>query len=145
MMSEPQITVAQFREAAQDRFKFLQGFGFRRSPESEVMSPTGATVVFLGKHVGLVFAFDVRDQRVDTQVAMVQNGKLRRNWEGGFSSDLFTFLVRHAGYRGSHDRSVGSTHRAAGDGDLNQMLDMWVDLLRKNGQKLLEDSPESLT
>jgi hypothetical protein len=45
-----------FRTLAKDRFQFLESTGFHRDSSLESSSPTGATVVYLGKHVAFVFS-----------------------------------------------------------------------------------------
>jgi hypothetical protein len=143
-MSNSQITVEEFRILALERFRFLEDFGFRRAPSLEEASPTGGTVVYLGKHVGFIFSLDVRDQCVDAQVVKVLDGQMKRRWEGGYSSGLFMHLVRHTGYRGGMPRSSGDTPSQAGRSALRQMIDGWAELLKHAGQTLLNDRPDSL-
>ncbi len=138
-MSNSQITVEQFRTLALDRFSFLEGKGFHRVPSLEETTPTSGTVVYLGNNVGFIFSLDVRDQCVDGQVVRVRDGQIKRNWEGGYSSDIFTHLVNHAGYRG---RPRGSSE--AGKSSLEQMTDGLVELLKQAGQSLLSDRADSL-
>ncbi len=139
-MSNPKFTVEQFRDLALDRFSFLETTGFHRRPDLEENSPTSGTVIYLGKHVGFIFSLDVRDQCVDAQIMKVRDRQMKRNWEGGYSSDLFTHLVRYAGYRG---RPAGSTE-AAGKAAVERMVEGWAELLKQFGQPLLSDRPDSL-
>lgn len=138
-MSNSEITVEQFRTLALDRFNFLEGKGFHRVPNLEETTPTSGTVVYLGNNVGFIFSLDVRDQCVDAQVVKVRDGQMKRNWQGGYSSGLFTHLVRHAGYRG---RSAGA--RTAEKAALKGMVDAWAELLKQAGESLLSDRPDSV-
>jgi hypothetical protein len=140
-VSNSQITVEQFRTLALDRFGFLEANGFHRIPTLEETTPTGGTIVFLGKNVGFIFSLDVRDQCIDGQVVKVRDGQMKRNWEGGYSSDIFTHLVKHAGYRGKRARTSDSR---GGESVLQVMIDGWVELLKQAGQPLLSDQLDSL-
>jgi len=140
-MSTSQITVEQFRTTALDRLGFLEAQGFHRVASLEETTPTSGTVVYLGKNIGFIFSLDVRDQCVDGQVVKVRDGQMKRNWEGGYSSDIFTHLVKHAKYRG---KPTGSGERKAGESVLHRMIDGWADLLKQAGQSLLSDKPGSL-
>src|SRR4030095_9308639 len=114
--------------------------GFHRQQNLEETLPTNGTVVYLGRNVGFIFSLDVRDQCVDAQVVKVTDGQIKRNWEGGYSSDLFMHLVRHAGYRGTRSRG----QREPGESSLRPMLDRWAELLRQAVQSLLSDRPDAL-
>src|SRR5262245_15137956 len=138
-MSNSEFTVEQFRAVALDRFSFMEGKGFHRTPSLEETTPTSGTVVYLGSNVGFIFSLDVRDECVDGQVVKVRDGQMKRNWEGGYSSDIFTHLVRHAGYRGS-PRGPGEP----GKSRLEHMIDGWAELLKQAGQTLLSDRADSL-
>jgi hypothetical protein len=143
-MSNLQFTVEQFRTSALEKLAFLEGNGFNHVPSLEQTSPTSGTIVYLGKHVGFVFSLDVRDQCVDAQVVKVKDGQMKRNWEGGYSSDIFSHLVKYAGYRGSAGGSRKSPNNDAGQAAIQRMIDGWAELLKKSGQSLLSDKPESL-
>lgn len=138
-MSASQFTVERFRVLVLDTFSFLEAKGFHRVPGLEETSSTSGTVVYLGKHVGFVFSLDVRDQCVDAQVVKVRDGQMKRNWEGGYSSDVFTHLVRYAGYRG-RPAGASTAEKAA----LKGMVDGWAELLKQAGESLLSDRPDSL-
>lgn len=143
-MSDSRFTAEQFRLLAMDKFGFLEGAGFSRAPSEEATSPTSASVVYLGRHVGFVFSLDVRDQCVDAQVVKVRDGQIKRNWEGGYSADLFSHLVKYAGYRGRASGSKGQARTAAQQATLEQLIDAWAQLLVEAGQSLLSDQPQSL-
>lgn len=143
-MNDSQITVKQFRALAAERFGFLESYGFHRMPSLEETSPTGGTVVYLGKHVGFSFSLDVRDQCVDAQVVKVQDGQMKRNWEGGYSSGIFTHLAKHTGYRGGIPHSANSNMKKDRESALQRMIDGWAELLIHAGQTLLSDKPNSL-
>lgn len=140
-MSASQITVEQFRILALARFGFLEAKGFLRVQSLEESTPTSGTVVYLGKNVGFILSLDVRDQCVDVQVVKVQDGQMKRNLEGGYSSDVFTHLVNHEGYRG---KSISSGERKSGESVLQRMIDGCADLLKQAGQSLLSDRSDSL-
>jgi hypothetical protein len=143
-MSNLQFTVEQFRTSALEKLTFLEGNGFNRVSSLEQTSPTSGTIVYLGKHVGFVFSLDVRDQCVDAQVVKVKDGQMKRNWEGGYSSDIFSHLVKYAGYRGSPGGSRKLPQNDASQADLQRMIDGWAELLKEAGQSLLSDKLESL-
>ncbi len=138
-MGASNFTVEQFRILALDKFSFLEANGFHRESALEETSSTSGSVVYLGKYLGFVFSLDVRDQCVDAQVVKVCDGQMVRNWEGGYSSGVFTHLVKHVGYRG-RPAGVSPSEKSGLDG----MIDVWVELLRKAGESLLSDRPESL-
>ena len=140
-MSNSAFTVEQFRRLASASFSFLEEKGFSRMPNLEEALPTGGTLAYLGKHVGFIFSLDLRDECVDAQVVRVWDGRMKRNWEGGYSADLFTHLVGNAGYRGRPARST--TDQTSHD-RLQRMIDEWAQLLKDAGESLLSDKPESL-
>jgi hypothetical protein len=143
-MTNSQFTVEQFRKASLEKLSFLERKGFHRVPGAEQTSPTGGTVVYLGKHVGFIFSLDVRDQCVDGQVVKVQDGQMKRNLEGGYSSDIFNHLVKYAGYRGKSAGSSRAAKNETNEGALERMMTGWVELLQGAGQLLLTDKSESL-
>ncbi|HJW94091.1 MAG TPA: hypothetical protein VJ901_10775 [Thermoanaerobaculia bacterium] len=140
-MNNAKFNSGSFRSLASAKFRFLEDKGFRREPKLETTSPTAATVVYLGRHVGFIFSLDLRDICVDAQVVKVENHRIMRNWEGGYSSELFMHLVTHAGLRGLR-KAPGV--RANDAHALEQMIDRWAQLLLDAGQTLLLDRPESL-
>lgn len=138
------ITVEQFQKIAPLRLNILEEKGFKRAVSVEHTTPTTSTIVYMGEHVGFVFSFDVRDQCVDAEVVKILNGEILRNWDGGYSSDIFTHLVRHEGYRGS---PLGKAIPEVGIGDensLEKMINGWAGLLRCAGQKLFDDKSNTL-
>ena len=150
-MNSQAFTIDEFRKLASDRFRFLEARGFRREPTLEATTPTGCTVVYLGEHVGFIFSLDLRDRAVDGQVVRVRAGQIKRNWEGGYSSNIFGHLVRHSGYRGAVGAGGRRTRRGRTGRDgqddpasLERQLDGWVNLLQGAGQGLLSDLPDSL-
>jgi hypothetical protein len=142
-MSNSNFTVEQFRTLAAKRFSFLEDKGFHRTPKLEETASTGGTVVYLGKNVGFVFSLDVRDQCVDGQVVKVHKGRMKHNWEGGYSSNLFSHLVKYSGYRGGLARSKKPSACETGDVVLQRMIDTWGQLLEEAGGSLLSDDPQS--
>lgn len=139
-MSDP--TVERFRALVAGRFRFLEGQGFRRSVEDEDVSPAGASVVYLGRHVGFLISYDSRDAVVDVRVARVTGGRLPGVGGGGYSRNLLTHLVEHAGYRGGTARKPPA--EAGTGGDLARMVEWWAALLHAEGAALLADEPGSL-
>jgi len=134
----------EFTELVEKHFAFLHGYGFRRSPSYESTSPTGCSVVYMGKNVAILLSLDIRDNHVDAQVAKVSGGVLKRNWEGGYSSGLLGHLVKYAGYRGRPSASVGHGESLGGKSSIEQMIRTWADLLALAGGRILEDLPHSL-
>ncbi len=135
--------VAHFRALVDERFRFLDGCGIRRSPGEEHDSPSGASVVYAGKHVGFVISYDVRDAQVDVRVARVRDGRLAGIGEAGHPRDLLGHLVEHAGYRGGGSRGKAATAEDEW-GPLERMVGWWADLLRVHGAALLADTPDAL-
>jgi hypothetical protein len=138
------ITIERFREIAPQRLKILEGNGFTRKTSLEDVTPTTSTIVYLGQHVGFVFSFDVRDQCVDAEVVKVKNGQMLRNWDGGYSADIFAHLVRHEGYRGNPAAKANHNSETSNGKSLEKMIDAWIGLLNRAGQTLFEDEPSSL-
>lgn len=140
-MIESKYTVEQFRSVALNTFGFLESMTFHHMPNLEETTSTNGTLIYLGKHVGFIFSLDVRDQCVDAQVVKVKNGEIKRNWNGGYSCNIFTHLVKYAGYRGkSASLHIGGLDKST----LQRMIDDWAQLLKQAGQILLNDVPESL-
>jgi len=131
--------VKHFRETAALALGFLEDLGFQRDVSAEVTAPTGASVVYLGKHVGFILGLDIRDRCVDAHVVKVVNGKVVRSLDGGFSSGLYTYLVKHAGYRGGV-RPNGS----CSSDYIERMIQGWADVLKGPGKVLLADSSTTL-
>jgi hypothetical protein len=131
-----------FRASADQRLTpYLATHGFRREPSLEEKGDlTFATVVYVGKHVGFIFAYDVRDDAVTDSVVRVENGAIKDDAsQGGYSAGLFTHLVKHAGYRG-HVRKPSPP----GTSPMERELSNWIDILTAAGQTLLADRPDSL-
>lgn len=114
-------------------------------PNLEETSPSTGTIVFMGKHVGFIFSLDLRDECVDGQVVKVCDGKMKRNWEGGYSSNLFSHFVKYNGYREKPDELIKPIPGESGDVALLRMIDAWVGLLIVAGESLLSDNPQSLS
>lgn len=125
-------------------FGWLEGLGFRRRPELDEDSSTAASAVYMGTHLALVVTLDRRNGAVDVQVVKADNGRLRWQFEGGYSTDVLSHLVRHAGYRGglpAADQKASGEERRS---DLAPELGRWARLLRERGQALLADTVDSL-
>jgi len=102
------------------------------------------TVVYLGKYVGFIISFDVRDQVVDAEVARAENGHIKRGWDGGYASSIFMHLVNYEGYRGGFTRSHDESIHKRPEDVVRGMVDAVVDMLVRAGKNLLEDRPDSL-
>ena len=138
-MSKP-ITADEFRTLAIQKLAFLQEHGFIRNESEEELRSTFCTVVYMGQNVAFVISLDIRDQCIDAEVVEVLNGKLCREWDGGYSSDLFDHFVRHEGYRGSPTVNAHGND----EDELERMFDGLVSLLANAGQNLLSDDSDSL-
>lgn len=138
---DERISPEEFRELAPGKFRWLPDRGFSRVADLEETTSTMATLVYRGQNVAFEFSFDVRDQCVDAEVIRVESGKLRRNWDGGYSSDIWDHLVRKEGYRRS---PRGTFDRTSGGSRLDNAIDSYRSLLETVGATLLSDSPESL-
>jgi hypothetical protein len=135
--------IEQFRAAVEERFRFLEAHGFRRSRADEHDSPVGASVAYAGKHIGFLVSCDLRDGLVDVRVVRVRNRRLIETGEGGYSRNLLSHLVEHAGYRGGLDRAGRGRARTA-SGPWERMVDSWAELLRDEGGTLLADEAQAI-
>jgi hypothetical protein len=142
-MSE-NISIEEFRTLSPEWLKVLEGIGFYRSPELEETSPTMATLVYCGKHVAFAFSLDVRDQCVDAEVVRMRNGKMFRNWDGGYSSNIFAHLVKHEKYRGGPKGANWNAASNVAKSPLEQAIKGWLNLLETSGERLLHDRADSL-
>lgn len=135
------MTVEEFRAVASEVFGFLEARGFRRARDLEQTTPTTGSVIYLGRNVGFVFSLDVRDQCVDGQVVRVVDGQLRRRWEGGYSCNVFTHLVKHEHYRGGR---TGRGRDEDTESSIVRMVVGWAEMLREAGESLLSDRSDAL-
>lgn len=117
-------------------FAFMTAFGFHRARELEASTSTGASVVLLGRHVAVEISLDLRDSKVDVQVAAARAGVITRNHDGGYSSDLFMHLVNREHYRGGMEFES--------NGSIDDQVRYWAELLSSVGQRILADEPSSL-
>ena len=99
------------------------------------------TLVYRGKNVAFEFSLDVRDQCVDAEVIKVENDSLRRNWDGGYSKDIYAHLVAVESYRGS---PTGTVNTSASESKIDKAIAGWKSLLETAGSSLLKDLPDSL-
>ncbi len=135
------MTVEEFRELAAVKLGWLIDRGFDRVKNFEQVTPTTGTLVYCGKHVAFEFSLDARDQCVDAEVIKVENGSLCRNWDGGYSKDIFAHLVAVEGYRGS---PTGTIKTPVSSSKISQAIAEWSSLLENAGSNLLADRPDSL-
>ena len=142
-MTAPHISPEVFASLAPTTLNQLEAYGFRRATDQEEITSTFATIVFIGEHVGFVFSFDVRDQCVDAQVVLVEDGKIRERYQGGYSSSLFTYLQRHTGYRGGVKHGAAPAAGAQTlQSEVHRLVQSQLDLLLQYGQALLSDPPD---
>jgi hypothetical protein len=99
-MSNELISSEEFRREVQECATALASHGFQRAPGFDSETPTAASVVYVGRNVAFTFTLDIRDQAIDIVVTRCRYGKLVANWDGGYSSSLFTHLLNHCGFRG---------------------------------------------
>jgi len=139
-----QITIENFLLLSPKWLKPLESIGFNRRRDLEKISPTMATLVYLGEYVAFVFSLDIRDQCIDAEVVMVKNKKMIPHWDGGYSSNIFTHLIKHERYRGGPKGvNWSSVYNVSMDG-LEQSVKGWLNLLETAGDKLLQDNINSL-
>lgn len=143
-MSDAQFTIDKFRKFGLESFGFLESKGFRRMQHLEATSPTSGTLVYMGKHVGFVFSLDLRDKCVDAEVVKVLAGQLRPNSPDGYSSNIFSHLVKYQHYRGKSAQSRAAISDDSGSTTLQEMINGWADLLKLSGVSLLDDNERSL-
>lgn len=139
-----QISIENFLLFSPEWLKPLEKKGFSRMPEMEENTPTMATVVYSGEYVAFVFSLDIRDQCIDAEVVKVRNKKMLRNLDGGYSSDIFTHLVRYEGYRGGPRGVNWSPSSNISENPLELSIKGWLNLLETAGDKLLQDNIDSL-
>ena len=141
-MADVRYTSAQFRSLAVEALgTFFEDRGFQRASTLEQETSLLGSIVYRGEHVGFVFSFDVRDQVVSAQVVRVIDGRLTRNWEGGYSANVFGHLVKHTGYRGGPSASAKGKEYS---NMIERQMAGWVALLTEAGQSLLDDRYDSL-
>lgn len=127
------LTPRQFQSLVIARFRFLEDRGFRRAPAEDVASSVGTSVVYVGRHLGFRVGLDVRDQAVDVRVVKVADGEVKDFGRGGYSRDLYAWLIKHAGYRGGAG--------PAGEG-IEGSIEGLAQLLERHGESLLADAPD---
>ena len=131
------MSIEKFLELAPKKLLWLERKGFRRAEELEESSPTSATLIYKGENLAFEFSIDIRDQCIDAEVIKVEGGKLSRNCDGGYSSDIYNHLVEHEGYRGS---PTGNLTKRPELSKVEQDIDGWIFLIRGAGSKLLSDN-----
>jgi hypothetical protein len=141
-MSDEPTSSDQFRHEVEEAGGVLTSHGFKRAMQFESESPTTACVVYLGRHVAFTFTFDVRDQAVDVLVTRHRGGKLLDNWDGGYSSSLFTHLLNHCGFRGRPKPPASLPESAS---KTKRLIAAQVNLLsHPSSAILLADHPDAL-
>src|SRR5687767_14866968 len=100
------LTVEEFREIAPKHLGFLEERGFVRSQELESCTPKfSATLVYSGQYFAFFFSYDVKERYMDASVVALKNGALHFGVNGGYSDDVFGYLIEYEKYRG-HPRGV---------------------------------------
>jgi hypothetical protein len=141
-MSDEPKSSEQFKHEVEGLCGVLTSHGFKRAVQFESESPTTACVVYLGRNLAFTFTFDVRDQAVDLIVTRHRGGKLVDNWDGGYSSSLFTHLLNHCGFRG---RPTPPVSLPEGTSKMKRMIAAQVNLLsHPSSGILLADGPDAL-
>lgn len=139
--NEP-ISSEEFRREVEDAASILKSHGFGRALQFEAETPTTASVVYLGRNVAFTFTLDVRDQAIDLVVTRHRDGKLLATWDGGYSSSLFTHLLKHCGFRGRPTSPPSLPPTAS---RTQRMIAENLNLLaHPSSANLLADKPDSL-
>jgi len=133
--------VREFRRLVKNYFSFLKDYRFERSSSDEKTTSTFSRIVFKGQYKAIAIGLDIRDLCVDVQVISVVNGHLKRRCEGGYSEDLFMYLVKHKAYRGRTAQEKEKTSSPQRENDIDKMVAEWADLLRTKGGSILDDKP----
>lgn len=144
-MDAGKSAIDRFRALCEERLGFLEGHGFRRAPQLDESSATVASVAYLGRNVGFVFSFDVRDQCVDARIFRVEDGRAAVSHAAARGTDLATHLVRRCGYRGPLPRVGTAAGGQSSDSEITAALDEWAGILRTDGSGLLHDDAGELT
>ena len=138
----PPITVEEFRDDVHSAASLLREHGFRHALHLDRVSGMGALIFYTGEHIAFVFDLDARDRAVGVGVERCRKGKILDTAQGGFSRDLYGFLVSYRGYRGGllpvpPEASSGSRYR-------NQLLSEVNLLTLPCAEGLLEDRETAL-
>lgn len=136
--------VSVFDELVTRHFAFLVSAGFHRSTQQEERGATAVTRVYLGRHVGFVVALDRRAESASVDVMRVVSRSLVDDPQvGGFCAPLLTYLIEHRHVRAlPHVGDEARTTDAVSH--IESEITIFAQLLSQHGQKLLEDTPESL-
>lgn len=141
-MSDELISSDEFRREVEGAASILKSHGFWRASQFETETPTTASVVYVGQNIAFTFTLDVRDQAIDLVVTRHRGGKLVATWEGGYSSSLFTHLLKHCGFRGRLTPPVSLPTTAS---RAQRMIAANLNLLAHPASaSLLADKPDAL-
>lgn len=105
-MSNEPISSDEFRREVEEATSTFASLGFQRAPQFDSETPTTASVVYIGQNIAFTFTLDIRDQAIDLMVTRYRDGKLVATWDGGYSSSLFTHLLKRCGFRGRPNPAV---------------------------------------
>jgi hypothetical protein len=141
-MSDEPISSDEFRREVEGAASILKSHGFGRASQFEAETPTTASVVYVGANVAFTFTLDVRDQAIDLVVTRYRGGKLLATRDGGYSSSLFTHLLKHCGFRG---RPTPPASLPATASRAQRMIAASLNLLAHPASaSLLADKPDAL-
>lgn len=141
-MSNELISSEEFRREVQECASTLTSHSFQRAPGFDSETPTTTSVVYVGQNVAFTFTLDIRDQAIDIVVTRCRYGKLVANWDGGYSSSLFTHLLSHCGFRGRPTPAASLSPAAS---KAKQTLSALVNLLGQPcSANLLADQVDAL-
>ena len=137
-----EVSPDEFRQQVFRCARLLEQYGFKRAQQFEHETPTLVNVVYVGQNVAFIFTLDRRDQMVDFDLARFRKGRVVERSDGGFSDDVYSFLVKHCGYRGGIQPS---SDIPSGASLTEQHLSGLVNLLTSPcAAKVLADSEDSL-
>ena len=141
MNMEP-ISSEEFRYEVEKAAGVLVARGFQRARQLDIETPTLATVVYAGRNVAFVFTLDKRDSVIDLVVMRYRDGKLLATCDGGYSSNLFSYLVDYCGFRGRRVRAASLSPPAS---KVKRMIAALMNLLEQPCAKhLLADRSDAL-
>jgi hypothetical protein len=141
-MSDETISDNEFRREVEVEASVLRAHGFQRAPQFESQTPTTSSVVYVGQNVAFTFTLDVRDQAIDLVVTRYRDEKLVATWDGGYSSSLFSHLLKHCGFRGRPVPSVSLPQTAS---KTKRVITALLNLLAQPcSANLLADRPDAL-
>ena len=130
-----------FIREAKRTFAFLESRGFSLQDEAIEITPLLVRIPFLGTNIAIILSYDDRAKTVDCSIARVRDGAVvRGRAEGGYWSELYTYLVKRQGFRGS----IGGKDAPVKERIEERLcveLDDYAKALQQHGQAILTDPP----